>query len=54
ALLRDQATEMLLSSQRVAPRVLIDSGYEFQFPELDGALGVLLSRPVMSKQHATD
>lgn len=45
ALLREQATEMLLASQRVFPRTLIDSGYEFRFPELGGALGALLSKP---------
>jgi uncharacterized protein (TIGR01777 family) len=32
----------LLASQRVVPRRLIDSGYVFQFPRLDGAIGDLL------------
>lgn len=28
----------LFASQRVVPRVALDSGYEFQFPEINGAL----------------
>jgi uncharacterized protein (TIGR01777 family) len=35
--------EALLGSQRVVPRVALDSGYEFQYSELDGALRNILS-----------
>jgi uncharacterized protein len=34
----EMANEALLASARVAPARLIQSGYQFQFPELDGAL----------------
>lgn len=39
--LRDQADEMLLGGACVVPRRLIDSGYEFRNPRLDGALRAL-------------
>jgi uncharacterized protein (TIGR01777 family) len=41
-LLRGMANEMLLGSQRVSPRVAIDSGYTFTHPSLAGALASLL------------
>jgi uncharacterized protein (TIGR01777 family) len=34
----EMADEMLLTSQRVLPKRLTDAGYEFQQPELEGAL----------------
>ena len=34
----EMADEMLLVSQRVVPKKLTDAGYEFQQPELEGAL----------------
>lgn len=34
----EMADEMLLASQRVIPKKLNDAGYEFQQPELEGAL----------------
>jgi uncharacterized protein len=34
----EMADEMLLASQRVIPKRLNDAGYEFQYPELEGAL----------------
>jgi uncharacterized protein (TIGR01777 family) len=34
----EMADEMLLTSQRVTPKKLIGAGYEFQQPELEGAL----------------
>ena len=38
------ADALLLASQRVEPTKLLASGYEFQFPKLEGALRHLLSR----------
>lgn len=35
--------EVLLSGARVLPRKLLESGYEFRFPELRGALATLLN-----------
>jgi uncharacterized protein len=34
----EMADEMLLTSQRVMPKKLSDAGYEFEYPELEGAL----------------
>ena len=34
----EMADEMLLTSQRVIPKKLNDASYEFQQPELEGAL----------------
>jgi uncharacterized protein (TIGR01777 family) len=34
----EMADEMLLSSQYVVPKRLNDAGYEFKYPELEGAL----------------
>ena len=34
----EMADEMLLTSQRVMPKKLNDAGYEFEYPELEGAL----------------
>jgi len=41
---RDLADALLFTGQRVMPRVLQASGYEFQHPTLDVALGSLLAR----------
>jgi uncharacterized protein len=38
------ADELLLASQRLEPAKLRESGYEFQYPELEGALRHLLGR----------
>ncbi|MDP8950767.1 MAG: TIGR01777 family oxidoreductase [Actinomycetota bacterium] len=38
------ADELLLASQRVEPAKLRESGYEFRYPELEGALRHLLGR----------
>jgi NAD dependent epimerase/dehydratase family enzyme len=35
---REFAEEGLLASARVVPKKLIESGFEFRYPELDGAL----------------
>lgn len=44
ALGKEAANEMLLSGQRVEPGKLIASGYQFQFPKLQGALRDLLKK----------
>ena len=41
---RALADELLFASQRVAPAVLGDAGFEFEAPELDGALRAVLGR----------
>lgn len=40
----EMAREMLLLSQRVEPRVLVASGYQFRYPELEGALRHVLGK----------
>jgi len=40
----EMADELLLGSLRVHPERLLDSGYRFRFPELEGALRHLLGR----------
>jgi uncharacterized protein (TIGR01777 family) len=42
---RELTDALLFQSQRVMPRVLTGSGYEFRHPELDGALRSILGRP---------
>jgi len=44
ALGREMADELLLASQRVAPRRLLASGYSFRFPALEPALRSVLAR----------
>jgi uncharacterized protein (TIGR01777 family) len=44
ALFGEMADALMLSSTRVEPERLINSGYEFQFPELDGALRHMLGK----------
>jgi len=39
------ADELLLCSQRVEPAKLLASGYQFRFPELEGALRHILGKP---------
>lgn len=44
-LLLGEMSEIVLASQRVLPTALVQSGYQFQFPQLDSALtGLLESR----------
>ncbi|HVS81569.1 MAG TPA: TIGR01777 family oxidoreductase [Pyrinomonadaceae bacterium] len=38
----EMADEMMLSSTRVAGKVLNDAGFEFQYPELEGAVRAML------------
>ena len=38
----EMADEMMLSSTRVAPKVLNDAGFRFQYPELEGAVRTIL------------
>ena len=45
ALFGEMGDALLLASQRVQPRRLVDSGFEFAFPELEGALRHTLGRP---------
>lgn len=40
-----EMSELLLASLRVVPRVAIESGYQFRYPELKAALEDLLRRP---------
>ena len=37
-MLGEMADELLLASARVLPTALLDTGYEFRYPELEGAL----------------
>ena len=41
-LMADMADELLLASQRVLPQVALESGFEFQYPELPQALQSIL------------
>jgi uncharacterized protein (TIGR01777 family) len=43
-LMGEMADELLLSSERVEPRKLLESDYHFQYPQLEGALRHLLGR----------
>jgi hypothetical protein len=43
-LVGQMADELLLSSARVVPERLLDSGYRFRFPDLEGALRHVLGR----------
>jgi hypothetical protein len=38
----EMANDLLLASTKVAPKRLSDSGYEFQYPELENALKHIL------------
>jgi hypothetical protein len=40
----EMADELLLASQRVEPAKLLASGYQFRFPDLEGALRHLLGK----------
>ena len=44
AALGEMANELLLSSARVAPKKLLESGFRFRHPDLEGALRHLLGR----------
>lgn len=41
----EMATEVLLASQRLEPARLLSTGYEFRYPNLEGALRHLLTGP---------
>ena len=41
---REMAEETVLASQRVMPKRLLESGYQFKYPELEPALRALLAR----------
>lgn len=45
ALGREMADELLLTSARVVPSRLVESGFEFEHPRLQGALRTLLQQP---------
>jgi NAD dependent epimerase/dehydratase family enzyme len=38
-------TELILKSRWVLPKRLLDAGFEFRFPDLEGALRDILKRP---------
>ena len=42
---RELTAELLYTSQRVTPSMLLDHGYEFVHPDLEGALRAVLDRP---------
>jgi uncharacterized protein YndB with AHSA1/START domain len=46
---RELVDALLLSSQRVEPDVLVDSGFEFRHAELEPALRAVLGRPAPSE-----
>ncbi len=50
-LMGEMADELLLASARVEPARLLDSGFKFQFPELEPALRHILAPSTYSKQH---
>jgi uncharacterized protein (TIGR01777 family) len=41
----EMADALLLASARVVPTRLLETGYQFRYPELEGALRHLLGRP---------
>lgn len=45
AFMGEVAQDMLLSSQRVEPRLLLSSGFRFEFPTLEPAIRHVLDRP---------
>ena len=47
----EMADELLLASARVEPAKLLDSGFKFQFPELEPALRHLVEPSIHSTQH---
>jgi uncharacterized protein (TIGR01777 family) len=44
-------TELLLKSRWVMPKRLLDAGFEFEFPYLEGALRDILGREVRAAEH---
>jgi NAD dependent epimerase/dehydratase family enzyme len=38
-------TELILKSRWVLPKRLLDAGFEFRYPDLEGALRDILNRP---------
>ena len=44
AALGEMADALLLASQRVQPQALVDAGYQFREPELDGAIRTALGK----------
>ena len=45
----EMAEATILASTRVVPERLLDSGYAFRYPELEGALRFVLGRPARSR-----
>jgi len=45
------ADELLLASARAEPAKLLESGFKFQFPELEPALHHLLEPSIRSRRH---
>lgn len=48
ALFGDMAVETVLASQRARPKQLMERGFEFELPTLEGALRALLTRSAMT------
>jgi NAD dependent epimerase/dehydratase family enzyme len=44
-LLFGEMSEILLVSNRMLPRRLLDEGFRFRYPDLEGALAAMLARP---------
>ncbi len=47
-LLGEMGRELILASQRVKPRVLLDAGFEFEHAEIEGALKTLIKSMVLA------
>jgi uncharacterized protein len=47
AVFGEMADEVLLASARVSPARLMESGFRFQFPDMEGALRHILEKPLV-------